>query len=126
MAACDAAIEAQSALADSQRFQLEGTYLSLAANVATASFREASLREQIHATEEIIDDYKTELDLVEKQNEIGAKSMADVLVIRTQVATVQATFPRCASRSRRRRRNSLCISASFRRRRNLPRSISMR
>jgi NodT family efflux transporter outer membrane factor (OMF) lipoprotein len=86
-------VEAQSALADAQRFQLEGTYLSLAANVATASFREASLREQIHATEQIIDDYKTELDLVEKQNEIGSKSMSDVLVLRTQVATVQATLP---------------------------------
>jgi NodT family efflux transporter outer membrane factor (OMF) lipoprotein len=86
-------VEAQSALADSQRFQLEGTYLSLAANVATASFREASLREQIHAQEQIIEDYRTELDLVEKQNQIGAKSMADVLVIRTQVATAQATMP---------------------------------
>ncbi|HEX3122222.1 MAG TPA: efflux transporter outer membrane subunit [Rhodanobacteraceae bacterium] len=86
-------VEAQSALADAQRFQLEGTYLSLAANVATASFREASLREQIHATEQIIADYRTELDLVEKQNEIGAKSMSDVLVLRTQVATVQATLP---------------------------------
>jgi len=86
-------VEAQSALADAQRFQLEGTYLSLAANVATASFREASLREQIHATEQIIADYKTELDLVEKQNEIGSKSMSDVLVLRTQVATVQANLP---------------------------------
>ncbi len=86
-------VEAQSALADAQIFQLEGTYLSLASNVATASFREASLREQIHATEQIIADYRTELDLVEKQNEIGAKSMSDVLVLRTQVATVQATLP---------------------------------
>jgi NodT family efflux transporter outer membrane factor (OMF) lipoprotein len=86
-------IEAESALADFQRFQLEGTYLSLAANVATASFREASLREQIRATQEIIDVYRKELDLVEKQNQIGAKSLADVLVIRTQVATAQATLP---------------------------------
>ena len=86
-------VEAQSALADFQRFQLEGTYLSLAANVATASFREASLREQIRATQEIIDAYGKELDLVEKQNQIGAKSLADVLVIRTQVATAQATLP---------------------------------
>ncbi|MGH8123182.1 MAG: efflux transporter outer membrane subunit, partial [Rudaea sp.] len=86
-------VEAQSAAADFQRFQLEGTYLSLAANVATASFREASLREQIRATEDIIDAYRKELDLVEKQNQIGAKSLADVLVIRTQVATTQATLP---------------------------------
>jgi NodT family efflux transporter outer membrane factor (OMF) lipoprotein len=86
-------VEAESALADFQNFQLEGTYLSLAANVATASFREASLRAQIQATEEIVDAYRKELDLVEKQNQIGAKSLADVLVIRTQVATTQAILP---------------------------------
>jgi NodT family efflux transporter outer membrane factor (OMF) lipoprotein len=86
-------IEAQSAQADFQQFQLEGTYLSLAANVVTASVREASLRGQIEANEEIIDVYRQQLDLVEKQHEIGAKSLADVLVIRTQVATVRAQLP---------------------------------
>jgi len=86
-------IEQQSALTDFQRFQLEGTYLSLAANIATASFREASLRGQIRATQEIVDVYRKELALVEKQNQIGAKSLADVLVIRTQVATAEATLP---------------------------------
>jgi NodT family efflux transporter outer membrane factor (OMF) lipoprotein len=86
-------VEAQSALTDFQRFQLEGTYLSLAANVATASFHEASLREQVRATEEIIDIYRKEFDLVQRQNQIGAKSLADVLVIATQVATVRATLP---------------------------------
>lgn len=86
-------IEAQAALADFQRFQLQGTYLSLAANVATASFREASLREQIRATGEIVGAYRQQLDLAERQHEIGAKSLADVLVIRTQVATVSAQLP---------------------------------
>ena len=86
-------VEAQSALTDFQQFQLEGTYLSLAANVVTTTFREASLRGQIQATEEIIGVYQQQLDLVEKQHEIGAKSLADVLVIRTQVATVRAQLP---------------------------------
>lgn len=86
-------IEAEAALADFQQFQLEGTYLSLAANVVTTSFREASLRGQIKAIEEIITVYQQQLDLVEKQHEIGAKSLADVLVIRTQVATVRAQLP---------------------------------
>lgn len=86
-------VEAQNALTDYQRFQLEGTYQTLAANVATASFREASLRGQIRATEEIIDAYGKELKLVEAQNQIGSKSLADVLVIRTQVAAAQATLP---------------------------------
>jgi NodT family efflux transporter outer membrane factor (OMF) lipoprotein len=86
-------IEAQSALVDFQQFQLQGTYLSLAANVATASFREASLREQIRSIEEIVDAYQKQLGLVERQHEIGAKSLADVLVIRTQVATVRSQLP---------------------------------
>ena len=86
-------VEADTAVADYQRFQLEGTYQTLAANVATTSFREASLRGQIRATEEIIDVYNKELKLTEAQNQIGAKSLADVLVIRTQVATAAATLP---------------------------------
>ena len=86
-------VEAESAQTDYQRYQLEGTYQTLAANVATASFREASLRGQIRATEEIIDAYNKELKLVEAQNQIGAKSLADVLVIRTQVASAEATLP---------------------------------
>jgi NodT family efflux transporter outer membrane factor (OMF) lipoprotein len=86
-------VEAQAALADYQAFQLQGTYLALASNVATASFREASLREQIRATEEIVEVYRKQLALVERQHEIGAKSLADVLVIRTQVATAAAELP---------------------------------
>ena len=86
-------VEAQGALAEAQGFQLEGTYQTLAANVVTASFREAALREEIRATQDIIEAYRTALDLVEKQNEIGAKSMSDVLVIRAQVATTETTLP---------------------------------
>lgn len=86
-------IEGQAAIADYQQFQLQGTYLTLASNVATTSFREASLREQIRATEEIVDLYQKQLGLVERQHEIGAKSLADVLVIRTQVATASAQLP---------------------------------
>ena len=86
-------VEAQSAVENFQQYQLEGTYLTLAANVVTTSFREASLRGQIQATEEIIGVYRQQLDLVERQHEIGAKSLADVLVIRTQVATVSAQLP---------------------------------
>jgi len=86
-------IEAQSAVADFQQYQLEGTYLTLAANVVATSFLEASLRGQINATEEIISAYEENLKLVERQHEIGAKSLADVLVIRTQVATVRAQLP---------------------------------
>lgn len=86
-------IEAQSALADYQRYLLEGTYLSLAANVATTSFLEASLREQIRATEQIASLYQEQLDLTHSQVEIGVKSQADVLVVQSQVATANAQLP---------------------------------
>lgn len=86
-------IEAQVARADLQRFLLQGTYLSLAANVATASFREAALREEIRATEEIIGAYREQLQTVEQQHAIGAKSLADVLALRSQVASASAQLP---------------------------------
>lgn len=86
-------VEAQSALADLAAYQLEGTYLSLAANVATTSFLEASLREQIAATEEIVGVYTQQLDLITRQAETGSRSQGDVLLAQSQVATASAQLP---------------------------------
>ena len=86
-------IEAQLAQADYQRAQLDTTYLTLAANVVTASLREASLREQIRATEQIVDWQRKTLDIADQQQQIGAKSLSDTLAARTQLATTEATLP---------------------------------
>lgn len=86
-------VEAQAAQADFQQYQLQGTYLSLAGNVTTASVREAALRGQIVATEEVVKLYEEQLKLVETQHEIGAKSLGDVLAIRAQVAAARAQLP---------------------------------
>lgn len=86
-------IEAQQALADVQRAQLDATYLTLAANVVTASLQEASLREQVRATEQIVDSLQQELDIAEKQQEIGATSLTDTLAVRSQLSTAAATLP---------------------------------
>jgi NodT family efflux transporter outer membrane factor (OMF) lipoprotein len=86
-------IEARSALAELQKNELDGTYLSLAANVVTTSIREASLRGQIRATEEITDVYQQQFDLVDKQFATGAKSQGDVLFAQSQVAAAQAQLP---------------------------------
>ena len=69
-------VEADSAAADYQRYQLEGTYQTLAANVATASFREASLRGQIRVTEEIIDEM---LNMPLPRPETKGKAAKDLL-----------------------------------------------
>jgi NodT family efflux transporter outer membrane factor (OMF) lipoprotein len=86
-------IEAQQAQADYQRAQLDATYLTLAANVVTASLQEASLREQVRATEQIVDSLKKELDIAQKQQAIGAKSLSDTLAVRSQLATTEAMLP---------------------------------
>ncbi|MGH8191320.1 MAG: efflux transporter outer membrane subunit [Rhodanobacteraceae bacterium] len=86
-------IEAQQAQDDYQRAQLDATYLTLAANVVTASLQEASLREQVHATEQIVGSLRKELDIAEKQQAIGAKSLTDTLAVRTQLATASVALP---------------------------------
>lgn len=86
-------IEAQAALADLAAYQLQGTYLSLAGNVTTASFREAALRGQLAALGDIVALYEEQLKLVETQHDIGAKSLGDVLAIRAQAAAARAQLP---------------------------------
>ncbi|MGA9828259.1 MAG: efflux transporter outer membrane subunit [Rhodanobacteraceae bacterium] len=86
-------IEARSALADYQQSQLDATYLMLAANVVTASLQAASLREQVHATEQIADSQRKELNIAQQQQQIGAKSLSDTLAVRSQLAVTEATLP---------------------------------
>ena len=86
-------IEAQSALADFQRNQLDATYLTLASNVVTTSIREASLRGQIRVTEEIIGVFQEQSDLIDRQFETGVKSQGDVLFAQSQVASARAQLP---------------------------------
>lgn len=86
-------LEALRAQIDFQRFQLEAAYLSLSANVATAAFQEASLREQIRATREIAELQEHGLQLVEKQFAVGAVSRADVLAQRAPLAATRAGLP---------------------------------
>jgi NodT family efflux transporter outer membrane factor (OMF) lipoprotein len=86
-------LEALEAGIDFQRLQLEAAYLSLTGNIATTAFREASLREQIRATRDIVDSQDRQLQLVEKQFELGAISRSDVLAQRAQLAQTRANLP---------------------------------
>lgn len=86
-------IEAQQAQADYQRAQRDATYLTLAANVVTASLQEASLGAQVQATRAIVDGLKQQLDIANKQQAIGAKSLSDTLAVRSQLAATEATLP---------------------------------
>ena len=86
-------VEAQAAQDEYQRFQLEGTYLTLTSNVVTAAIQEASLRGQIEATQQIIDADRRQLEVVRRQFDLGGVSKLDVLVEQTQLANEQALLP---------------------------------
>lgn len=86
-------LERLQAQVDYQRFQLEGAYLTLAANIVTAAVQEASLRGQLRATREILSTEEEQLSLVEKRFELGAAARSDVLAQRAQVAQSRTALP---------------------------------
>ena len=86
-------VEANAAATEYQRFELEATYLTLTANVVTAAIAEASLRDQITATLDIIKVESEQLDVVRHQFDVGAATRTDVLTQQSEVATAQATLP---------------------------------
>ncbi len=66
------------ALANSQRFQLQAAYVTLTSNVVAAAVQEASLRAQIAAAKEIIGIISKSLGLVRRQFELGYVAGLDV------------------------------------------------
>jgi len=87
------AIEAQAAVEENSRFQLEATYLTLTSNVVTTAIQAAALSAQIAATQDIIAAQSQELDLLNQQFQLGAVARGDVLAQQSQLAATQATLP---------------------------------
>lgn len=87
------AIETLVAQVDYQRYEVEAAYLTLTSNIVTTAITEASLREQIKATEDIIDSEQKELDITQKQFELGGVSKTSVLAQKTQLEATRATLP---------------------------------
>lgn len=86
-------IESLAAQADDQRFQLEATYLTLTSNLVVAAVQEASLRGQIQATRDIIQLETQQLDVVQRQFELGGAAKSDVLSQQATLTATQATLP---------------------------------
>ena len=83
------AVEGARAQAEVAQFQLEGAYLSLTANVVTSAVKEAALRAQMQATEEILKAQTNLAEVTEKQLVIGTVSRVDVTSQRTLVSNSQ-------------------------------------
>ncbi|MPT23698.1 MAG: histidine kinase, partial [Starkeya sp.] len=67
-------VESADAQAQYQRFEMEATYLTLIANVITSAITDASLRDQIAATQAIVEAETDQLRRVQRQFEVGAVS----------------------------------------------------
>ncbi len=86
-------VESLQAQADSQRFQVEAAYLTLASNIAVAAITEASLRAQIEATNQLIGINTKMLDILRRQLDTGYANRNDVALQEAALAQVKATLP---------------------------------
>ena len=90
--------EALSAQAQVQRFQREGVYMALVANVVNTAIEEASLRAQIATTHELIALATRLLDSTRSQRRAGQAGAADLAAQEAALAQAQATLPPLAQR----------------------------
>jgi len=86
-------LEALTASVDYEQFELEATGLMLAGNVVTAAIEEASLREQIAATEAAVAIGARQLELVERLEQLGAVPRLDVVLQGGELARTRAALP---------------------------------
>jgi NodT family efflux transporter outer membrane factor (OMF) lipoprotein len=86
-------VESLEAQAESQRLQLEATYLTLTSNIALGAVQEASVRGQIAATQKIIRIERQLLTLVRQQFDAGLISEVDVAAQEAALAQVEQALP---------------------------------
>jgi NodT family efflux transporter outer membrane factor (OMF) lipoprotein len=86
-------VESLQAQTDFQRFQAEAAYLTLTANVVVAAINEASLRQQIDATNKIIAANVKMLDILRNQFNAGYAARTDLAAQEAAVAQARAALP---------------------------------
>ncbi|HTW75293.1 MAG TPA: efflux transporter outer membrane subunit [Steroidobacteraceae bacterium] len=86
-------LEGLQAQAVQQDFQLEASYLTLAANVASAAIQIASTLDQIAATHSILSLEQQQLGVVQRRFQLGSQTRADILQQQANLANVRATLP---------------------------------
>lgn len=86
-------LETAEAEVEARLFQREGTYLTLASNVALAAIEEARLRGQIAAINRILELKTDLLRILRRQNEIGYVALLDVTTQESAVAQTRLLLP---------------------------------
>ncbi|MBC3937037.1 efflux transporter outer membrane subunit [Undibacterium rugosum] len=86
-------VESLAAQEDSQYFQLEATYLTLAANVVTNAIQLSLIQAQIHCNEEIIAAAEKTLTMLKEQARLGFSSGLDLSAQETALAQARLALP---------------------------------
>jgi len=86
-------VEIAKAQADSSRFQLEATYLTLSSNVVVTAITEASLRDQIATTERLLQLEHQLTGFVQQQRLLGTASDLDILSQQALEAQTAQSLP---------------------------------
>jgi NodT family efflux transporter outer membrane factor (OMF) lipoprotein len=86
-------VEGQAAQVDVQDAQVKATYLTLLGNVINTVIARAGYRAQIAATEELIAFERRQVEITQTKYDAGMIARTQVLSLRTQVASTEATLP---------------------------------
>jgi NodT family efflux transporter outer membrane factor (OMF) lipoprotein len=86
-------VESLQAQVDTQRFQLEAAYITLATNIVSAAIQEASVRNQIDAVNRIIASNTRALDILQQQLKLGYAARLDVAAQETALAQARQLLP---------------------------------
>ena len=86
-------IERQQALADYQRYQLQAALLSLYANIASESFRNAGARAQIADLNDVIAGDERNVSLVQGALDAGSATRTQLLTVQSQLASDRTLLP---------------------------------
>jgi NodT family efflux transporter outer membrane factor (OMF) lipoprotein len=86
-------IEAKTASADVQRYQLDAAYQTLTGNIVTQAVQVAALRAQLQAVRDILDLDRQNLDLVRTERRAGSVPDTDVVSVQSQLATDETLLP---------------------------------
>ena len=86
-------LEGLRAEVDHQQYELEAARLMLAGNVVTTAIREASLREQIAQSEEMVALQARQLAIAERMEALGGVARVDVVAQQRDLAQARAALP---------------------------------
>lgn len=86
-------VEALSATADYERFNMEAARITLTSNVVAATVQEAALRAQVAAMKEIVEADRKQLDITNQQLGLGGVSNVAVMAQTAALAQNEAALP---------------------------------